>query len=99
MATEATIEPGVKPMTEYKKLLTRVRLLDDDARKGLLVLLGPIVTLLENGTGCSVTFVDPVGDCRLAVLALGNQALVPGIMYVAAQVNETIHSAPAGPLQ
>lgn len=99
MAIEALVEPGVRPMTDFAKLLTRIYLLDDAAREGLLVMLGPIVTLLENGDGCSITFVDPLGDGVLSVLALGNQALVHDIMHVAAQLSETMNNAHAGPLQ
>ena len=99
MATEATVEPGVKPFTEYTKLIARIYLLDDTAREGLFVLLAPLVTMLENGEGCSVTFVDPMGDGMMSVLALGNQGLVRDMMHVAAQLNETMHSVPAGQLQ
>lgn len=99
MATESTIEPGVKPMSEYRELLTRIYMLDDDARRGLIVLIRPIITLLENGKGCSVTLVDPLGDGTLSVLALGNQALVPGIMYASAMIGETINRVPAGRMQ
>lgn len=97
MATEATTEPGVKPLGEYKKLLLRIHLLDDDARAGLFVLMDQIVAMLENEQGCSLTFADLKGDGVLNVLALGNKELVRPLVRAAADFYEGMQHE--GPLQ
>lgn len=84
-----------RPMSEFKKLLMRIYLLDDDARAGLLVLLDVIVTTLEKKDGCSITFADPLGDGYLSVLALGEQSLVEPIMQATTQVYASMQRKPA----
>ena len=85
--------------SEVKKLLMRIYLLDDDARAGLLVLMGVMVTMLEKKDGCSVTFADPLGDGFLSVLALGEQSLVEPIVHAAAQFRDSMHKTPTEFLQ
>lgn len=92
---------AMKPITveDAVSLDTRISLLDSDARAGLFILLKKLVTMLENDEGCAVTFIDPLGQGDLSVLALGNQTLVNPIMHVAADLYESMTTAQEGPLQ
>lgn len=80
-------------------LRSRIDLLDDDAKVGLMMVLERLVSSLETGEGCAVTFIDVHGDGRLSVLALGNQELVDPLIGAAAEIHRTINERPEGPLQ
>lgn len=99
MVAEEVKDEVDNPMAEFKKLMIRIYLLDDEARTGLCILLQTMVTMLEKKDGCSVTFADPLGDGFLSVLALGDQSLVSPILNAAAQFRDHMHKSPTEFLQ
>lgn len=82
--------------TSRADLLAQVALLDEDARGTLQQLTEIIVGTLTQRHGTVVLMADVKGDGVAQIIACGNPALVPALLYTASAAADAMFKPTAG---
>jgi hypothetical protein len=81
------------------ELLEQLGLLDDDAKGTLHQMSLIIIATLLSKTGTVILMSDIKGDGVANIIAAGNPALVPPLMYTASEAADAMFKRPEGSTQ
>jgi hypothetical protein len=76
-------------------LLAHIGLLDDDAQETLRQMTIVIISTLIHKTGTAILMADIKGDGIAQIIAAGNPALVPPLLYTASEAADAMFKRPA----
>lgn len=92
MNIEMIEDPAAVHVTD---LLAQIGLLDDDAQETLRQMSLVIIATLIGKTGTAILMADIKGDGVAQIIAAGNPALVPPLLYTASEAADAMFKRPA----